>query len=182
MTLITGPTAFYTVASRVLQAVVDNIAAGPTEVPRRYGVVPGQIAWDNCEDCGLLAVSLSRVFLTDDFPIESTLHPEGKCTSGWFGADFVLQLIRCAPMPSATGASPTVEALDASAQVVMADAHATLTGVACELAEMLPGEMGGDDSIVDYVIKQQMVVGPSGACVGNQVDFQVAIARIGSAV
>jgi hypothetical protein len=172
MTQLSGPTAFYQVAAAVLAAVRTALASGPTPVPTRVGVVPGAIAWDNCEQCGVLAVSLARVFLSDDFPAEAGFTPQGNCSSAWLVGNFTLQLVRCAPVPDATGSGPTVTALDASAQVVMADASLVLATVACSLADLVAA-----DQIVDYVVRQQLMVGPEGACVGSQVDFLVAVVR-----
>ena len=61
--MISGPGKWYTVAETLRQAVHTEL----TTTPQRSGVVPGQIAWDEC-DCGLLAVSVAQIYLTETFP------------------------------------------------------------------------------------------------------------------
>src|SRR3990172_10621502 len=63
MPMITGELKWYTVASTIEQAVYAEL----TTKPDRHSVVPGAIAWDEC-DCGLLAVSVARIFLSETFP------------------------------------------------------------------------------------------------------------------
>jgi len=160
----------YEIAEAALEAARVALAAGPTPTPKRVGVVNGAIAWDNCDTCGLLAVGLTRCFLSDDFPVEAGVTPQGKCSSAWLCAQFSLQIARCAPSPDDQGNGPTVEELDASAQVVMGDAAIILPAIACALHQL-----ADVDDIMDYVITQQPVVGPFGGCVGSQLDFIVAI-------
>jgi hypothetical protein len=160
----------YQIAAAALEAARAALAAGPTPTPERVGVVNGAIAWDNCDTCGLLAIGLTRCFLSDDFPAEAGATPQGKCSSAWLCGAFSLQIARCAPIPDEQGNGPTVKALDASAQIVMGDAAIILPAVACALHSL-----ADVDDIMDYVITQQPVMGPLGGCVGSQLDFAVAI-------
>lgn len=165
-------TSFYTVGSNVLAAVKAALDASNQPAVSRVGVVPGEIAWDNCETCGQLALSVLRVYLSDNFPLEALQTPQGQCSAAWVCADFTLQLIRCAPSPSSTGAGPSMAQLDASAHTIIDDASIALSTAACTLQGMVDTW-----TIVDYVVRQQIVVGPTGACVGSQLDFAVAVTR-----
>lgn len=167
MPLITGPLKWYTVAETVRLAVMADL----TEQPARSGVVPGAIAWDEC-DCGLLALSVARVYLSDDFPNQLTTRV-GACDAAWEVAEVVVQLIRCAP--GADGVSdlaPSVADLDASAQEILRDAYELLRAVSVELCELK-----ADWSIIDFFLNPLTAQGPSGQCVGNELRFLVALAR-----
>lgn len=166
MPLITGPLKWYTVAETVRLAVMADLSV----LPDRSSVVPGAIAWDEC-DCGLLALSVARVYLSDDFPNPLTTRV-GACDAAWEVAEVVAQLIRCAPNPEADDLAPTVAALDASAQEILRDAYELLKSVTVELCELK-----ADGSIIDFFVNPLTAQGPSGGCVGNELRFLVALAR-----
>jgi hypothetical protein len=51
------------------------------------------------------------------------------------------------------------------------DAWHTLTAVWCTLRDMTPLDL------IDYVIRDQIFVGPEGACVGSELHFAVSLQR-----
>ena len=120
--MITGPLKWYTVASTLEQAVYAEL----TTKPDRHGVVPGAIAWDEC-DCGILAVSVAQVFLSESFP-DQAARPVGNCDAPYEVGEVVIQVVRCAPNPEDPLTAPTVAELDASAQEVLRDAYEMLEG------------------------------------------------------
>lgn len=167
MPLITGPLKWYTVAETVRLAIMADL----TTLPARSSVVPGAIAWDEC-DCGLLALSVNRVYLSDSFPNPLTTRT-GACDAAWEVGEFVVQLIRCAP--GADGVSdlaPSTAELDASAQEILTDAYELLRAVSVKLCEMKR-----DRDIIDFFLNPLTAQGPSGQCVGNEVRFLVGLAR-----
>lgn len=164
--MITGPLKWYTVASTLEQAVYAELAANP---PDRHSVVPGAIAWDAC-DCGLLAVSVARVYLSDAFP--QPLATATACKAAWDVAEVVAQLIRCAPNPDDQTLVPTVADLDASAQEILTDAYGLLKAVSVKLCEMK-----ADRDIIDFFLNPLTAQGPSGGCVGNELRFLVGLPR-----
>lgn len=166
MPLITGPLKWYTVAETVRQAVMAEL----TVLPDRSGAVPGAIAWDEC-DCGLLAVSVARVYLSDTFPQPLNVKI-GACDATLDVGELVVQLVRCAPNPEGDDPSPSVSALDVSAQVVLRDAYELLRAVSVKLCEM-----NRDREIRDFFVNPLTSQGPSGGCVGNELRFLVALAR-----
>lgn len=163
--MITGPLKWYTVASTVEQAVYADLATKPD----RHSVVPGTIAWDAC-DCGLLALSVARIYLSDAFP--QPLTTRNSCDAAWEVAEVVVQLIRCAPNPEDDTLAPTVAALDTSAQEILTDAYDLLLATSTKLCEMKKARQ-----IIDFFLNPLTAQGPSGGCVGNELRFLVALPR-----
>jgi hypothetical protein len=165
--VISGPLKWYEVASRVEQAIYADL----TEKPDRHSVVPGAIAWDAC-DCGLLAVSLVQIYVSELFPDLQSRRVGNKCDAPYEVGEFVVQLIRCAPNPDDQTGVPTVEALDASAREVDRDAYEVLKAV----SELLC-QMNADREISDFMLRPLTSQGPSGGCVGNELRFFVSLLR-----
>lgn len=165
--MITGPLKWYTVATRIRDAAYVEL----TVKPDRSGVVPGAIAWDEC-DCGLLAVSLNQIFLSDSFPAQLTTRAGVRCDAAWDVGEFVVQAVRCAPGPSGQSLAPTVAELDASAQLVQRDAYELLKAVSELLCTMTDAS-----EIVDFLLLPDTAQGPGGGCVGNEVRAFVALPR-----
>lgn len=165
--MITGPLKWYTVAAALEQAVYDEL----TTKPDRHSVVPGAIAWDEC-DCGLLAVSLAQVFLTETFPDQLARRVGNACDAPWEVAEIVIQVVRCAPNPDDIGSPPTTADLDASAQEVLRDAYEMMRAVSITLCEM-----NRDRDISDFMLRPLTAQGPSGGCVGNELRAYVSLPR-----
>lgn len=176
MAQIRGMTGFYQVASLLVtnvELVLRDAPGGPVE---RACVVPGEIVWDGC-NCGLLAVSARRWFLTDDFPETSAAFGANAarrtpCDLPWLIGELQLQVIRCAPIPDGNAISVPCDQLDDAAQVLITDAYVTLTEVVATLCELRES-----DQIVDYVLGQQETIGPNGDCVGTELIVQVGLMR-----
>lgn len=164
--MITGPSKWYAVAETLRMAVHNNL----TVIPDRSGVVPGAIAWDEC-DCGLLAVSVNQIFPSEVFP-ELLTNPSGACDASIEVGEFVIQLIRCAPQPEGQGVSPSVAALNESAVAILLDAYEMIQGARGQLCAM---ESNGD--IYDFILRPLTAQGPSGVCVGNELRILVGLLR-----
>lgn len=167
MPLITGPLKWYTVAEQVRLAIRADL----TTLPDRSSVVPGAIAWDAC-DCGLLAISVNRIHLSDTFPLPLADKIGSRCDAAWEVGEYVVQLIRCAPNPDADDLAPTPAQLDASAQEILTDAYELLQSVSSTLCQLYDAH-----SIIDFFINPLTAQGPSGGCVGNELRFLVGLAR-----
>ena len=165
--MITGPLKWYTVASTLEQAVYADL----TTKPDRHSVVPGAIAWDEC-DCGLLAVSVAQVFLTETFPDQLTRRVGNACDAPWEVGEIVIQVVRCAPNPDDPTAAPTTDELAASAQEVLQDAYEMLLAVSVKLCEMNAAR-----EISDFMLRPLTAQGPSGGCVGNELRAYVSLPR-----
>ncbi|MDJ1137925.1 hypothetical protein [Streptomyces iconiensis] len=161
--MIHGPLRWYEVAERLRAAVHDAL----TDKPQRSGVVPGAIAWDEC-DCGLLAVSVGPIVWSDEFPDEATTRT-ANCNPVYEAAEIIVQVARCAPSPQGQDMAPTVAALDAAAQAVARDAYETRCAVLTALVGMV------DEDIRDYFLRPQTPQGPAGGCVGTELRVSVAL-------
>ena len=167
MPMITGALKWYTVASTLEQAVYAEL----TTKPDRHSVVPGAIAWDEC-DCGLLAVSVARIFLTETFPDELSRRIGNACDAPWEVGEIVIQVVRCAPNPDDPLTAPTTTELDASAQEVLRDAYEMLYAVSVKLCEMNQAR-----EISDFMLRPLTAQGPGGGCVGNELRAYVSLPR-----
>ena len=165
--MITGELKWYTVAETLRQAVHTEL----TVKPDRSGVVPGAIAWDEC-DCGLLAVSIARIFLTETFPDELTRRVGNACDAPWEVGEIVIQVIRCVPGATDQTLAPTVAELDASAQGLARDAYEMLKAVSVKLCEMNDAR-----DISDFMLRPLVAQGPTGVCGGSELRAYVALPR-----
>lgn len=166
---VTGYGAAYFILGQVRDAIQQQLQSTSTSISR-VGIVPGAIAWDGCDDCGQLALAAQRFYLTDNFPVEVATSDMGH--GSILGMDAVVQAIRCAPTVGVNGAPPTTSAFDASAQQVLDDAFACL----CATQTVLENDFN-TGVILAYLIRQQVFVGPEGACVGSELSFAVGIQR-----
>ena len=78
---------------------------------------------------GQAAVALVRTFPSRNFPFP--VDPGEFSCDYYLAAEYVLQVVRCAPKITSSGKLPTPEALDAAAAIVMADANAMRCAVSC---------------------------------------------------
>lgn len=170
--MITGPTAFFTIAEAVLDAVRVDLTSSEGGSVNRVCVVPGQIAWDEC-DCGMLAASPGRWFLTDNFPTSSGNEPRTTpCDFPYVVCEITFLLVRCAPQPGEASTSVPCPPLSAAARILTSDAAILLGTVSRKLCEMKD-----DDEIIDYLLADQLAVGPGGACVGVELRAMIEIPR-----
>jgi hypothetical protein len=169
-----GPRAHYQIGHVViddLEAALNDSIGGPVQ---RASMVPGEIAWDAC-DCGLLAVSVRRMWLSDDFPegqFAQSIVRSSPCNLPWLIGEYRIQVIRCAPNPDGAMISVPPAELDAAAEILISDAHVminTVTSTMCELKDT--------DQIIDYTIGELDTQGPDGGCVGSELIVFVAIYR-----
>lgn len=167
MPMISGPLKWYTLASRLEQAIYAEL----TVTPDRHGVVPGAIAWDAC-DCGLLAVSVGMIYPTEQFPNPVTARVGNGCDAPWEAAEIIMQVVRCTPTHDDSGDPPTVAALDTSAREILLDAYELMRAVSVALCEMNDAR-----EISDFVMRPLTPQGPSGACGGNELRAVVSLPR-----
>lgn len=165
MPMISGPLKWYTVAETLRTAVHAQL----TTEPARSSVVPGLIAWDEC-DCGLLAVSVAQIYPTETFPDPLPRRVGNGCDAPWEAAEIVIQVVRCAPNPDDPLTAPTTAELDESARQVLTDAYEMMYAVSVKLCEMNQAR-----EISDFMMRPLTAQGPSGGCVGNEVRAFVSL-------
>lgn len=168
--MITGPLGFYKVLRLLVFQVLSELPSSLGGVPERSCVVPGAIAWDECE-CGQLAATVEQTYLTDNFPQQRTVST--PCRASLIASDCLISILRCAPQPEGNSLAPTCDVLDEAAQIMASDAYIVLNTVACTLNDFVD-----ENKIVDYVLGTQLPRGPSGSCTGTDLAFSVALNRI----
>jgi hypothetical protein len=169
-----GPTAFYDIASLLLTEIDTALSISVYGSVDRVCVVPGELAWDQCE-CGTLGASPRRFFLSDEFPegsLGTGIVRTSVCSLPFIVAEISISLIRCAPQPPDGQLAPTCEALAVSAQVLLSDAYIVLNETTTTLCELV-----ANDQIIDYVLGDQNARGPEGACVGTELITYVGVPR-----
>jgi hypothetical protein len=161
---------FYEVMENLLDAVSGDLGSSEAGMPDRIGIVPGDIAYDECE-CGLLAASLNRIYFSDVFPAElQTLVGIGGCDASYIAGDIIIELARCAPSAQEPAIAPTVEALADSARWLLEDANLVRNAVVCALEKL---DAGND--IGTYLVRGQVFKGPQGGCVGSSLRVTVGL-------
>lgn len=180
-----SPLAIHDLAETVLACVCEALDQVALEVEGHPGcptcrtcVVPGQAAWDGCDDpCGSsetggqLSVGYARIYGTTRFP-EPDLEVQGLrgCKPpATMAAEMVVTLLRCAPIVNENGCPPTCEELSAAARVTHVDAATVYNALLCCLPHT------GSRKGRRFVMGEQRVIGPQGGCVGIEQRVIVAL-------
>lgn len=161
-----GSTKYYRVAEAIHSAVESAI----TNEVSRSAIVPGAIAWDEAP-CGLLAVSIGQVYLSDNFPEQNEVMIGSACDYAWEVVQINVQVIRCAPQPQGQDLAPTVEAQEATALIMAMDAAETTKAISTWICQQR------GETIVDAMIRPLDPQGPEGDAVGIQAMVIVALPR-----
>lgn len=155
----------------VAQAIIDCVyAAVDHDAPNainRKGVVPGDIAWDDCQ-CGQLVISENRRFPSRNFPLEEVDHT-ADCGEPWLIIEYTLSLTRCVAGPAQNKLSPAIADLSASALQLSEDMTKTRTAVLCCLAALYDEFNPANSRIDAFELGAQTTVGPEGGCVGHEL-------------
>ncbi|WP_284576854.1 hypothetical protein [Streptomyces sp. 2P-4] len=185
------PLAINDVAEAVLACVCTALDAAAVDVEGQPGcpdcracLVPGQPAWDSCEDpCsddeagGQLSVSVVRTYPTslEEFP-----SPMGEkrlvqgvrgCTPpSVIAVELLVTLLRCAPTMDENGCPPSCEELSRAARVLHVDMVTVQNALLC----CLPGTSTRPRGRI-FSLGQQRAVGPDGGCVGVEQRVTVAL-------
>lgn len=186
------PLAIHDLTEAVLGCVCAALDLTAAEVDGQPGcpacqacVVPGQPAWDSCDDpCGKegsggqLSVSVARIYpSTDaDFPAEARMVQgvRGCVPPTVTALELVITLLRCAPTFSETGCPPTCTELSAAAQALHVDMVTVYNALLCCLPGTEQRRRGRR-----FVMGVQRTVGPEGGCVGLEQRVTVALPGCG---
>ncbi|THA54229.1 hypothetical protein [Streptomyces sp. A1136] len=164
-----------------LDRTAEQMVGQPGCPACRACVVPGQPAWDSCDDpCGeaasggQLTVSVARIYPSSeaDFPAESRVVQGVRgCTPPPITAlELVVTLLRCAPTISEDGCPPSCTDLATTAQILHVDMATVYSGLQCCLPGTEQRRRGRR-----FVMGQQKVIGPEGGCVGIEQRVTVAL-------
>lgn len=169
---LTLPLAFYTVVTGVAECVRTSLVEEYGPLPEGYRfcpVVPGEIAWDDCE-CGSFTQSGSSWLWSNNAvtPLDNLSDSQNNCGPFYLGLDVTALALRCAPQPAEGELAPTCEAQQDASIVWNRDAVALRRGVLCCLRNMLDA-----NTIEGFQIMSHTAVGPNGACVGSQLVYRI---------
>jgi hypothetical protein len=156
------------VAAALLAGVLTALTAAGAATPDRACVVPGELAWDEC-DCGLLAVRWTGnshgSTVTNNAP-----DTDVGCGQPMVNAGFNVVLLRCAPGPGNEGESPTCTQLSDTAAILHRDVFALEEGISNAVLDLRAAS-----TILDFALTGQVPVGPQGLCVGTSYTLTVAL-------
>jgi hypothetical protein len=157
------------VVAGILACVEAAVAGTPAGPVGRACDVPGQLAWDGC-DCGLLGVTVDRVFPSSTFPLEAVDQVlTSPCRPAYDAMDITVTVLRCAPQPAGNDVAPTCAALGGAAEQWAFDVEA----VRGALVGCLTGlEEAG--TIEEWTLRSSDPAGPQGGCVGSDTRLTVA--------
>ncbi|WP_030236756.1 hypothetical protein [Streptomyces sp. NRRL S-350] len=179
--------AIHELTEAVLGCVCAALEATSAEVEGQPGcpdcrtcVVPGQVAWDGCEDpCtgdtgGQLSVSVVRLYRStlEDFPTETSivLGVRGCVPPQITAVELAVTLLRCAPSVTEEGCPPSCDELAAAAKVLHVDEATVYNAMLCCLPDTL-----GLPRARRFSVGTQKTVGPQGGCVGLEQRVTVAL-------
>lgn len=166
--MISGTARWYTVGSYLVTATRTGLSSSVA----RAGQVPGEIAWDDCNCDGILAVTTPRVFLSENFPEEAEGTVGVRCQAPYEVGEFTVSVIRCAPTPDGQEMAPPAADLDAAAGLLLQDTAETMDAVSALMCQLKDS-----DTISDYLISPAESAGPEGACVGFTLRVLVSLER-----
>lgn len=144
----------------ILTSVRTQLHATPTGWPdgaREY-IVPGQLAWDECE-CGLLAIEWQSALYTSVFPNVRQAMADG--CKPMLVLQTQVTVLRCAPSPGTRGEAPSPSQLSAAAETNLDDLEAVLRGTSQAVQILEDGNV-----ILQYALSSVGPAGPEGGCVG----------------
>jgi hypothetical protein len=132
----------------------------------RSCVVPGEVAWDDCQ-CGQLVISEVDRYPSSAFPIDGVEHDDA-CGEPWHVVQFLLSLTRCVPTVDDNGNAPSCEALSDAAHQLMKDKSDVRFAVYC----YLNGKFDAGD-VEAFSLGHQLTTGPQGLCAGHDLTIFV---------
>ena len=158
----------YAIARRVLDTVADGLAnAGTPHTPpaRQYVADGNLVAWD----CAQLVVAVDSTQNTDGNPAAEYQGPAAMAARV---ATLAIWLLRECPTVDDEGQPPTAAAIDASAQVVLADPTIMLDAL---WTEYRAGTLIGCHGLA---FQRWQAVGPMGGLTGGVLRLNVDLTAV----
>lgn len=170
MSMVYLETSSVVVVTGGLQCVYDAL----DDKPNRFcPLVPGDIAWDECE-CGQLAGSITDIAPGNNFPAPANDTAQTKCGPPLIIVSALLSLVRCVPTPNDNGKSPKCDALLSAAVRLERDRWIARRALRCCLQGMYDRM-----EIANFLISTASSVGPEGMCAGFVMPFTFAFTNDG---
>lgn len=164
--MITGTARWYTIGSLIVTAV----RTGLTSPVARYGMVPGEIAWDDCTCEGALYVTTPRIYRSELFPAEAEGPVGARCQAPYEVCEYTVCVLRCIPQPDGQDLAPLAAELDTAAGLLLQDATETMAAVMNLLCQRKDA-----DDISDYFVTPAETAGPEGICGGFTLRVLVSL-------
>lgn len=156
------------VVSQLVTGVGAELAASsPGGEVNRLVTTYGSVVADECQ-CGQFAISVNRVFPTDELPIDQSNSPV-RCDLALLSANMTASIMRCVPAGDDNGNPPTPTELQEALEIALCDAYIVRETIRCMLDVMYQTP----EYISDYVIGAQTMTEPQGGCAGSELDFTV---------
>lgn len=170
--VITGDDPAFGIAVALLDCVYNAVDhTGALEIKRRC-IVPGEIAWDECE-CGQLAIAEDRRFGSRIFPLEEQ-DRNAECGEPFLVVSLKVSLTRCVPGMDANAKSPSCAALQTAAQQLMRDKRNIRSAVMCCLSDIYDAS---GSVLMGFELGAQETVGPAGRCAGSELTVLLGFAN-----
>lgn len=155
------------------QAVADELADLGYGVDRTCLMVPGGIAWDEC-DCGQLAQTVTSVVASNNFPTAAGDTPQTPCGPNQLVVNVTLSLVRCVHGPGDSGESPACSDLLSDALQLERDRFVARRELRCFLKDLYDRDL-----LTGFLIGSATSVGPEGQCAGIEVAYAFGIVNQG---
>lgn len=160
------------VVTPLLSVVSTALTGSAGGTVKRVVFVPGsEVAWDAC-DCGQLALAVRRRYSSRAFPTDGTDTVVGNCENSIIVFDCALSIVRCVPIPDVNGRPPTAAALSNAAAIQEDDAYVVWNATYCYLVRLRDTT---PRHIADFVINDQVSLGPQGGCSGTELHFKFGL-------
>jgi hypothetical protein len=155
------------------QAVVDELEDLGYDVDRVCLMVPGDIAWDEC-DCGQLAQTVTAVSPSNAFPQVTADTGITPCGPNQLVVAVTLSLIRCVTGPDDSGHSPKCSVLLRDALQIERDRFIARTQLRCYLKNLYDQNL-----LTGFTVGGATTVGPNGLCAGIEMNYSFGLVNAG---
>jgi hypothetical protein len=155
---------------QLLECAANALDATSYQAPSRQCITAGEPVWEDCCDDsvgnvgGQLTVNVVRYYPSTTFPDEDSRVV--TCGPPLRAADINVQVLRCAPVWDGNGSAPCD---DTVAERLDSDSEALWNGVICCLLDLHRTEF------IEWTLRQQVVNGPEGGCVGSTLTITVGM-------
>lgn len=166
-------TTLTTIVTGVGAAVVEDVEAECGSIDRVCLLVPGEIAWDQC-DCGQFAQTITGIVGSSGFPTPALDTKQTPCGPNEVIISVTESLVRCVPGPDDNGEPPTCAALLDSAITLECDRYVMRHATRCYLKSLYDAY-----SITGFSVGNATAVGPSGLCVGVELSYSFGLSYHG---
>lgn len=155
---------------QVAEAILACAAAVVEDV-NRVCVVPGAIAWDECQ-CGQLVISETDMFPSSSFPLDQ-IDSTDACGEPWHVVQYTLSLTKCVPVSDSNGHPPGCGSLAAAAAILSQDKRSVRRAVFCCLQALYEEMDSNEPQIEAFQLGHSVTVGPEGMCAGHELTIWV---------